>query len=47
MMAIFFISPGQNTTDDKGNLLEERMRLGVRGLVRLMNIIAKHAGLTG
>ncbi len=40
-----FISPGQNTTDDEGNLIEERMRLAVKGLVRLMEIIGQHAGI--
>ncbi len=40
-----FISPGQNTTDDKGNLIEERMRLAIKGLVRLMEIIGQHAGI--
>lgn len=38
-----YISPGQNTTDNDGNLVEARMRLAVRGLVRLIEIICKHA----
>ncbi|MEC9488129.1 MAG: hypothetical protein UMV23_01440 [Halanaerobium sp.] len=38
-----FISPGQGTTDLAGNLLEDRMRLAVRGLVELLMIVARHA----
>jgi len=39
-----FISPGQGTCDDDGNLIPEKMRLAVKGLVALMEIIGKHAG---
>ncbi len=43
--ANIFISPGLGTCDDDGNLLEDRARLAVRGLVQLINIVAKHAEL--
>ncbi|MGB4392797.1 MAG: hypothetical protein WBJ77_06165 [Bacillota bacterium] len=39
-----FISPGQGTSDEEGNLDEEKMRLAVKGLLTLMEIIGKHAG---
>ncbi len=38
-----FVSPGQNTTDSDGNLIEDRMRLAIRGLVKLLEIICRHA----
>lgn len=44
--ANLFISPGQGTCDEDGNIIEERMRLVVRGLVRLMDIIGKYSGFT-
>lgn len=40
-----YISPGLGTTDDNGQIIEERARYAVRGLVKLMEIIARHAGL--
>ena len=40
-----FISPGFATTDDEGHLLEQRARWAVQGLVRLLEIIARYAGL--
>lgn len=40
-----FISPGQGTTDAQGNLIADRMRLAVRGLVKLLEIISCHAGI--
>jgi hypothetical protein len=39
------VTPGLGTTDEDGNLLEEPLRLSVRGLVRLFEIICKHAGV--
>lgn len=39
-----FISPGQGTCDDDGNLVDDKMRLAVKGLVALMEIVGKHAG---
>jgi len=42
--ANIFISPGQGTCDEEGNLIPEKMRLAVRGLVSLMEIIGKHSG---
>lgn len=38
------ISPGLGTTDEDGQLIEDRMRLALRALVRLLEIIARHAG---
>ena len=43
--ANIFISPGLGTCDEDGQLIEERARYAVRGLVALMNIVAKHAGI--
>lgn len=40
-----FIEPGLGTTDGHGNLIHERMQWAVRGLVRLMEIVATHAGM--
>ncbi|MGB9867079.1 MAG: hypothetical protein ACPLPR_04100 [Bacillota bacterium] len=40
------ISPGQGTSDPDGNIIPERMRLAVRALVRLMNIVGKYSGFT-
>ncbi len=40
-----FISPGMGTSEPDGSLNEDKMRLALKGLVALMNIIAKHAGL--
>ena len=42
--ANIFISPGQGTCDEDGNLIPEKMRLAVRGLVALMEIVGKYAG---
>ncbi len=41
-----FISPGQGTCDENGNIIENKMRLVIRGLVRLMEIVGKHSGFT-
>src|SRR5690554_361857 len=40
-----YISTGLGTTDDDGALIEERARWGVQGVVQLMEIIAKYAGI--
>lgn len=40
-----FISHGLGTTDNHGQLIEERMRIAVRGLVKLIEIISRHAGV--
>lgn len=42
--ANIFISPGQGTCDDDGNLIPDKMRLAVRGLVALMELVGRHAG---
>jgi len=42
--ANIFISPGMGTSDPQGQIIEEKMRLAVRGLVRLLEIIAKYSG---
>ncbi len=42
--ANIFISPGQGTCDDDGNLVPDKMRLAVKGLVALMEIVGKYAG---
>jgi len=43
--ANIFISPGMGTSDPDGNLIPDRMRLAVRGLVRVLDILARWAGL--
>lgn len=40
-----YISTGLNTLDDNGALIPERMRLVVKGLVALINITCKYAGI--
>lgn len=40
-----FISPGMGTCDQQGQLIEERMRYAVKGLVKLIQILARYAGL--
>jgi hypothetical protein len=42
-----FISPGLGTTNEEGELLEDRIRYGVRGLIRLMEIVGRYAGFFG
>jgi hypothetical protein len=42
--ANIFISPGQGTCDEEGNIIEERMRLAVKGLLALMEIIGRYSG---
>ena len=42
-----FISPGQGTSDSEGNLIPDKMRLAVKGLVALMEIIGKYSGFLG
>ena len=39
-----FISPGQGTCDDDGNLIPDKARLAVKALFSLMNIIGKYSG---
>jgi hypothetical protein len=43
--ANIFISPGLGTTDSHGQLIHERARMAVRGLVLLIEIVCKHAGI--
>ncbi len=43
--ANFFISPGLGTTDEHGQLIPERARMVIRGLVMLIEIVCNHAGL--
>jgi hypothetical protein len=43
--ANFFISPGLGTTDSHGQLIPERARMVVRGLVMLIEIVCEHAGI--
>ncbi|MCG8400511.1 MAG: hypothetical protein MJA84_02830 [Firmicutes bacterium] len=43
--ANIYISPGLGTTDDYGMVKEQETRYAVRGLVRLIEIVCKHAGL--
>jgi len=40
------LTSGLGDTDDDGNLIEENIRLAVRALVRSVNIVCKHAGLS-
>lgn len=43
--ANIYISPDLGTTDEKGKLIEEVTRYGVKGLVRVLEIISKYAGI--
>ncbi len=43
--ANIFISLGLGTTDENGNIIEDAARLAVRGLVRLIEIVAKYSGI--
>jgi hypothetical protein len=43
--ANIFISPGLGTTDSSGQLIEERARMVVRGLVMLIEIVCDHSGM--
>lgn len=43
--ANIFISPGLGTTDSNGQLIEERARMTIRGLVMLIEIVCDHAGI--
>lgn len=40
-----YISTGLGTTDDNGNLLEDVTRYGIKGLVKLIEITSKYAGI--
>jgi len=42
--ANIFISPGLGTSDEHGQVIEENMRLAVRGLVRLLDIVGRYSG---
>ena len=37
------IAPGHGTVDDRGALIEERMRLGVKALIGALEIVVRHA----
>ncbi|MGI5840003.1 MAG: hypothetical protein ACOX8W_10125 [bacterium] len=43
--ANIFISPGLGTTDEDGQIVEEKAKLAVRGLVRAIEIVSRHAGI--
>ncbi|MGJ8455542.1 hypothetical protein ACSFC1_09590 [Pseudothermotoga sp. U03pept] len=43
--ANIFVSPGLGTTDENGDIIEDKARLALRGLVRLIEIVAKYSGL--
>jgi len=43
--ANIFISPGLGTTDNKGQIIEDRTRMVIRGLVKLIEIVCEHAGI--
>jgi hypothetical protein len=43
--ANFFISPGLGTTDENGQLIQERAQMIIRALVLLIEIVCEHAGL--
>ncbi len=43
--ANIFISPGLGTTDSHGQVIPERARMVVRGLVMLIEIVCEHAGI--
>jgi len=43
--ANIFISTGLGTTDHDGYLQEDRMRLGIRGMVKLIEILCRQVGL--
>lgn len=40
-----YVSTGLGTTDDDGALMEDRARMGIHAVVRLMEIIARYAGI--
>lgn len=42
-----FISPGLGTTDEDGQIIEEKAKMAVRGLVRAMEIVSQYAGIIG
>ncbi|TYP59884.1 hypothetical protein [Thermosediminibacter litoriperuensis] len=42
--ANIMISPGLGTTDENGQIIEDRARWAVRALIKLMEIVAKHSG---
>jgi hypothetical protein len=42
--ANIYISPGLGTTDNNGQLIVERARYAVKGLIKLMEIVGKYSG---
>jgi len=40
-----YISPGLGTTDEEGQLLEKETRYCIQGLVKLIEIVCRHAGV--
>ncbi len=45
--ANIFISPGLGTADEAGQVIEEKARYAVRGLVKAMEIVSEYAGILG
>jgi hypothetical protein len=43
--ANIFVSPGLGTTDEHGQLIQERARMVIRALVMLIEIVCEHAGI--
>lgn len=43
--ANIFISPGLGTTDNNGQIIEDRTRMVIRALVMLIEIVCEHAGI--
>jgi hypothetical protein len=41
----FFVSPGLGTTDNEGNLIKERARWALQGVVKLIEITCKYSGI--
>ncbi|NPV70930.1 MAG: hypothetical protein HPY55_09835 [Firmicutes bacterium] len=42
--ANIFISPGLGTCDENGEIVDQKMRLAVKGLVKLLEIIGRYSG---
>ena len=43
--ANIMISPGLGTTDEEGKVIKENIRYAVKGLVRVLEIVCKYAGV--
>jgi hypothetical protein len=43
--ANIFISPGLGTADEDGQVIDDKARMAVRGLVRAMEIVSQYAGI--